>query len=143
MLGGKRGLATFLVVAALPGCGGDDGAQSSTQPAVAADQRGVLETIDALQNASRRGAGGEICDDVFTSQLVQSIERASTRSCPTEVRTRLFRQDASISVQRGIEVKGNRATAVIREPNGDVSTLHMLKQAGRWRIDRVTPRGAS
>jgi hypothetical protein len=29
---------------------------------------------------------------------------------------------------------------VIREQNGNVSTLHLVKQADAWRIDRVTAR---
>jgi hypothetical protein len=147
MLARKRGLALLAAFAALPGCGGgDDDAQpveTATQPAVASDQRGVLQTIDALQSASRRGAGADICGDLFTPRLVRSLERASTRDCATEVRTRLFRRDDVISVQRGIEVEGTSATAVIRKGDGDVSTLHMLKLAGRWRIDRVTPAGPS
>jgi hypothetical protein len=144
MLAGKRGLALLFAAAALPGCGGDDdGAQTGTQATVASDQRGVLRTIDALQTASRRGAGDEICRSLFTPQLVRSIEQASTRTCATEVRTRLFRPNATISVQRGIMVEGDTATAVIREQNGDTSTLHMVRQGDRWRIDRVTPGAGS
>jgi len=144
MLARKRGLALVAAFAALAGCGGgDDDAQTATQPAVASDQRGVLQTLDALQSASRRAAGAEICGDLFTPRLVRSLERASTRGCATEVRTRLFRRDDVISVQRGIVVEGTTATAVIRAGNGDVSTLRLRKRGDRWRIDRITPGGAS
>ena len=137
----KRGLAVLLAAAALPACGSsDDDTDKRPQGTVAGDQRGVLETIDALQRASRRGDGRKICAEVFTPELARSIEKASKKTCRAEVRTRLFRPSESISVGRAIEVKGNTATAVIREQNGDVSTLHMLKRAGRWRIGRVTPR---
>ena len=144
----KRGLAVLLAAAALPGCGGSDDApdaRTTTQPAptVGGDQRGVLDTIDALQTASRSGDGRRICSRLFTPQLVRSIEKSSARSCPAEVRARLFRRDESLAVQRGIDVRGSTATAVIRDSGGGVSTLHMLKRAGRWRIDRVMPRGAS
>jgi hypothetical protein len=30
---------------------------------------------------------------------------------------------------------------VIREQNGDVSTLALLREGGRWRIDGITPAG--
>lgn len=136
----KRGFAVLLVAAALPGCGGsEDDTGKRPEGTVGGGQRGVLETIDALQRASQRGDGREICMEVFTPELARSIAKASSRSCPAEVRKRLFRSSESISVDRAIAVKGSTATAVIREQNGNVSTLHMLKQAGRWRIARVTP----
>lgn len=144
MAAGKQGLALLLTVAALPGCGGsDDTTATQPQAPVASDQRAVLETIDALQTASRRGDGQKICAELFTTELARSIQKAAKRSCATEVRRRLFRPGASISVQRGIEVSGTNATAVIREQNGVISTLHMLKRADDWRINRVIPRGAS
>ena len=144
MRAGKRVLAVLLAAAALPGCGGsDEGPDTRTTSTVDRDQRGILETIDELQTASLRGDGRKICADVFTPQLARSVAKASMQDCAKEVREKLFRADESISVQRGVEVDGIRATAVIREQNGDVSTLHMLKQADRWRIDRITPRGAS
>jgi hypothetical protein len=105
-------------------------------------QKGVLQTIDALQTASRRGDGRRICQEVFTQNLVRSIETSAKRSCPAALRTRLLTPSESISVQRGIQVNGMTASAVIREQNDRVSTLHLLKQAGRWRIDRVTPQKA-
>ena len=144
MRAGTSALAVLLAAAALLGCGGsDDAPRTAPQPAVGGDQRGILATIDELQTASRSGDGRKICAEVFTAQLARSIARASKRSCSREVREKLFRADESISVQRSVTVVGSKATAVIREQNGDVSTLHMLRQAGRWRIDRITPRGAS
>jgi len=151
MPAGKQGLAVLLAAAALTGCGGSmEGTNTrsedtNTRPksTVGGDQRQILETIGALQSASRRGDGRKICKEVFTPQLARSIKKASGRRCPAEVRKRLFSRNESISVERVIEVDGSTATAVIREQNGNVSTLHMLKRAGRWRIDRVKPRRGS
>jgi len=140
---GKRGLAVLLAAAAVPGCGGSDDDTTSRPQAVAGAQRGVLDTIDRLQTAARSGDGRRICEHVFTPQLARSIKGASRKSCSAGVRRRLFRPNTSFAVQRGIEVSGRTATAVIRDQTGAVSTLHMVRQAGRWRIDRVTPRGGS
>ncbi len=140
----KRGLAVLLAVAALQACGdSDDGTDTRPKRTVGGDQREILETIDALQGASRRGEGRTICAELFTPELARSIKRASRRSCSAEVGKRLFGPNTSISVRRAIEVEGNAATAVIREQNGNVSTLHMLKRDGRWRINRVRPQDAS
>jgi hypothetical protein len=97
-----------------------------------------LATVDALQAASRKGDGEGVCADLFTPALVKSVEAAAHRSCAKEVRQRLFSRDAAISVSRDIEVSGNRGTAVVREQNGNVSKLSMIKHNARWRIDRVT-----
>jgi hypothetical protein len=134
----KTVLAGLFVVAALPGCGSSDDEQ--TNGTVRDDQRGILATVDVLQTASQAGDGGKICSNVFTKSLVHSVETASRRACATEVRKNLFKPGESISVERSITVKGDTGTAVIREQNGNVSTLHLVKQAGAWRIDRVTPR---
>jgi hypothetical protein len=135
-------LAVLTAVAALAGCGGSDkpspSAQKSSQP-VSGDQRGILATVDALQTASRKGDGRTVCANLFTPKLVKSVETAAKRSCPKEVRKRLFAPDAAISVDRNIKVTGDRGTAVVREQNGNVSALSLVKQNGEWRIDGVTP----
>lgn len=135
-------LAAAIAVAALAGCGdsGKDAPPAQTpSSAVPGSERGILATVDALQTASRKGDGRTICSKLFTPALVRSVEAAAKRSCAREVRKRLFTPDAAISVGRDIKVSGNRGTAVVREQNGNVSTLSLLKQSGQWRIDRVTP----
>jgi UDP-N-acetylenolpyruvoylglucosamine reductase len=133
----KTALAGLFVAAALPGCGGSD--DEKTTGAVQDDQRGILATVDVLQTSSHTGDGAKICSSVFTASLVRSIEKASDRGCATEVKKSLFKSSESISVDRNITVKGDAGTAVIREGNGNVSTLHLVKQAGAWRVNRVTP----
>jgi len=107
---------------------------------VRADEGAILGTVDALQSASRRGDGAAICRELFTPRLARSIAAAAKHSCAAEVRRTLFSPDTSISVQRDVRVTGARATAVIREQNGNVSTLSLRRDGGRWRIDAVTPR---
>ena len=140
-LGALLGLVVVSLLA-LAGCGGSDkpsdAAQKPSQP-VSANERGILATVDALQSASRKGNGRAICGDLFTPQLVRSIEVSAKQSCAKEVRKRLFAPDAEISVGRDIEVTGDRGTAVVQEQNGNVSRLSMVKQSDQWRIDRVTP----
>lgn len=126
------------------GCGRSNGQGDDETPAqpVQESQRAVLDTIDLLQTAARDGDARRICEDVFTTDLVTSIEVKTKGGCPREVRRRLFSKTTSISVEQGIVVKAKTATAVIREASGAVSMLYLLQQAGRWRIDRVVPQKA-
>jgi predicted small lipoprotein YifL len=138
-------LALLTMVAALAGCGGSSDGPSSVPEASAAvskDQRTILATVEALQVASRKGDGKGVCADLFTPALVKSVEAAAKRSCAKEVRQRLFSRDAAISVSRNIEVAGDRGTAIVREQNGNVSKLSMIKHHARWRIDSVTAQNA-
>jgi hypothetical protein len=133
-------LAVLATSIPLVGCGGSDSETPGKQkpPAtVSGDQRGILGTVEALQTASRTNDGKGICTEIFTSQLVRSIETSAKRSCVKEVSDTLVSPDAAISVGRDIEVDGVHATATIREQNNNVSKLFLLKQDGEWRIDRV------
>ncbi len=129
------------LAAVLAACGGSETPQAPTPGAVQTSERDILNTVDRLQEAGRRGDGAAICREVFTARLARSIGRAAGRPCAPTVRQTLFSPDTSISVQRDVRVTGQRATAVIREQNGDVSTLALLRQGGRWRIDGITAAG--
>jgi hypothetical protein len=135
-------LVALGAVSLLAGCGGSPAeAPSSKQPApsVSGDQRGILATVDALQTYSREGDGRTVCGNLFTRQLVKSVEASAKRSCAREVRERLFTPDAEISVGRDIKVSDNRGTVVVREQNGNVSKLSLVEGNAQWRIDRITP----
>ena len=133
-------LAVVVAVTALAGCGSSDNAPPSAKtpaPVISGSQRGILATVDALQSASRKGDGRAVCVDLFTPELVKSVEATAKRSCAKEVRKRLFAPDAEIAVGRDIKVTGDQATVVVREQNGNVSKLSLIRQSAQWRIDRV------
>lgn len=134
-------LIVLALGAALTGCGGSDTSSTTTAtapPAASSEQRGILDTVDALQAASRKGDSRTICRTLFTRSLVRSIEKAAKGSCARAVR-KSFSPGESISVSRDVQVTGDRGSAMIREQNGNVSTLYFVKQADRWQIDRVQP----
>jgi hypothetical protein len=137
-----RYVAVLASIVALAGCGGpDSGSPAAAKPVtpISGSERGVLATVDALQTASRKGDGRAVCADLFTAQLVKSVEASARRSCAKEVRRRMFAPDAEISVGRDIKVTGDRGSAVVREQNGNVSKLSLVRQSAQWRIDGVTP----
>ena len=133
-------LAAVAAAAALAGCGGSD--EDEQAPPVSSDQRAILDTIDALQTASRQGDAATICSDIFTDSLARSIRKASRRSCEKEVGETLVSPDAQIAVGRQIDVDGSRATATVRDQSGNTSTVFLLKTGDYWRIERITPAGS-
>jgi hypothetical protein len=138
-------LAAFAAGVTFMGCGGADKrppADTKAPATVAADQRSIIGTVEALQTASRSGDGQGVCVDIFTVRLVRSIEAAANRACAKEIEHTLVSPDAEVSISRDIHVAGARATATILERNGNLSELFLVKQDGRWRIDRVVPRKA-
>ena len=137
-----RGLAVVTAVAAFAGCGSSEkSAPAAPKPsqAITGSERGILATVDALQSASRKGDGRAVCVDLFTPQLAKSVETSAKQSCAKEVRKRMFAPDAEISVGRDIKVTGARASAVVREQNGNISRLSLVRQSTQWRIDGVIP----
>ena len=134
-------LAVGVVAAAAVGaCGGDDDEGDGTR--VPAGQRAILSTVEQLQAASRRGDAGRICEDIFTKALANSIRRASDHSCAAEVRQTLVSPDARLSVARGMRIKGSRATATVREQDGQTSRVFFVQDGDAWRIERITRVGS-
>src|SRR4051794_34615669 len=134
--------AALAGAAALAGCGGSGDAKPAPAPAATGDQRAILSTVDALETASRREDAGTICNEIFTRSLARSIRQASKHSCEAEVRDTLTSRDAQLSVGRKVDVRGTRATATIREENGNTSTVSFVKDSGRWRVEGDTPERA-
>jgi hypothetical protein len=136
----RRVKALVVVLAAgagLGSCGGSDDTEQA--PDLSSDQRAILQTIDALQSASREGDAERICDQLLTRTLAHAIRASSGQSCEAEVRETLTAPDAQLSVARRIEINGARATATVREQSGNTSTLSLVKDGERWRINRIRP----
>jgi hypothetical protein len=104
------------------------------------EQDAVEQVLSDLETASREGDAARICEDIFTPKLAASVARASgSGSCASEVKAQLFSPDAAIEVQDIEGPDGSDARATVEEANGNVSTVHLVKQDGQWRIRSVTP----
>jgi hypothetical protein len=119
----------------LSGCfgGGDD----------KSDRDQIDQVMSDLQSASRDGDGSRICQEIFTPKLAALISRsAKSGSCATEVKSKLFSPNATIDV-KDIEVGGDStATATVKEANGNVSKVSLVKQDGEWRVRGVSAASA-
>jgi hypothetical protein len=104
------------------------------------EQDAVEQVLTDLETASREGDAARICEEIFTPKLAASVSRSSNSgSCASEVKAQLFSPDAAIEVQDIEGPDGSNATATVEEANGNVSTVHLVKQDGQWRIRSVTP----
>jgi hypothetical protein len=138
------GLAARAAVAAamvFGGCGGGDtGNEPTAAEKTAADQTAVRQVLSDLQTASRAGDGKRICTQIFTPKLANAVTTAAkSGSCAKEVRKKLFSRKTAIAVQNIDLPNAANATAVIKEANGNTSTVSLVKQSGRWRIRSVGP----
>jgi predicted small lipoprotein YifL len=135
--------ALALLTTALAGCGGSGDSQKPTATTAAnatADNTAVKQVMTDLQTASRAGDGKRICTQIFTPKLANSVTTsAKSGSCAKEVRKKLFSRKAQIAVQNVDLPNAANATAVIKEANGNTSTIFLVKQSGRWRIRSVSP----
>jgi hypothetical protein len=138
--------AAVTVAAMLAGCGGNAGDDQKKAPAgnaaaeKAANNTAVKQVMADLQTASRAGDGKRICTQIFTPKLANSVTTsAKSGSCAKEVRKKLFSRKAQIAIQNVDLPNAANATAVIKEANGNTSTVSLVKQSGRWRIRSVGP----
>jgi len=104
------------------------------------DAVAVRQVLTDLESASREGDGERICNQIFTPKLANLVTSSSASgSCATEVKSKLFSPDAQIEVESVNVTDESNATAVVKEANGNTSTVFLVRQSGVWRIRSVTP----
>jgi hypothetical protein len=112
--------------------GGNDGGSS--------DEAAVRQVLTDLETASREGDGERICNQIFTPKLANLVTSSSVSgSCATEVKSKLFSPDAQVEIQSVNVTDESNATAIVKEANGNTSTVFLVRQSGIWRIRSVTP----
>jgi hypothetical protein len=132
-------VAVVTASVALAGCGGGSGGNKSAGATSKSDaSAAVKQVMTDLQTASRQGDGSRICTQIFTPKLADSVTKsAPSGSCAKEAKRNLFSSSAHIGVEN-IDVPDSvNATATIKEANGNVSNVFLVKQGGRWRIRSV------
>ena len=126
-------VATVFAALLMMGCGGDSDSEGSDTEAVAS----VMASLDA---ASRAGDGDRICTQLFTPKLASSVSSSSTSGdCEREVKAKLFSPDAQISVENISVPDDASAVATVKEANGNMSRVFLVKTDGQWRIRSVVP----
>jgi hypothetical protein len=118
--------------AALAGCGGG-GDDTNT----IGDNVQVQKTIGSLTAAARAGDGKQICNEIFTPLLKQSVTKAAGHSCAKEVKSKLFAANARFDVS-DVAVQGSQATVRVTDQFHKKSVITLVKQKDKWLISGVT-----
>jgi hypothetical protein len=130
----RLALCALLAAAAVAGCA--PSSSSNQADDFSGTQKDVAETIDDLSSAARSSDEKEICSTLLARDLVRKLDAAQGR-CSGAISDQLDTiNDADIDI-RSIQVSGDTATArVVTEFDGNdrVSTLRLVRDAGRWRV---------
>ena len=130
-------VAVVVIVVLLITGGGDDDVNNNADRYEGTEAE-VAVVVDDFANAGRDGDGTKICEEIFTTELVDNVERESGQSCPSEVQEELPEGEYELEIDT-LEMDGDTATVGVTEEDGDRSILHMTKVDAAWRIARVTP----
>ena len=129
----------FLCTAAIAaGCGGDGDDVNNNADDFDGTEADVAGLVDDFANAARDGDGDEICDEIFSSELADSIEKAAGQSCASEVEDNLEQDEYELEID-SLNVDGDAATANVTDQKDRSSMLHIQKVDDEWRIAAVTP----
>ena len=130
-------LALSATVVAI-GCGGDDDDVNNNADNYEGTEAEVAQVIDDLGNAGRDGDGTKICEDIFTADLVKSIERGAGQSCESEVDDNLEQDEYELEID-SLEVDGDSATVGTTDQKDRSALLRLQRIDGAWRVVSFSP----
>ena len=136
---GSTSIVLMLILGAVAAaCGGGNEERSGPNPppAISGQQREVLATIDGLESGSRRGDGARICKQYLTKRMAEKLGGRGGKRCP-KAATSLFPSDSQLAVGN-IRTSGQTVLVPTVDDRGRRSSLSMVKEGGRWRVDNVS-----
>ena len=133
---GTAYVAALCAMAIAAGCGDDDDVNNNADDYDGTEAE-VASVVDDFANAGRDGDGTKICEEIFSTQLADNIERESGQSCPSEVEENLPEDDYELEIDT-LAIDGDTATVAVTDQDDNSSVLHIEKVDDAWRIARVT-----
>lgn len=125
----------------LAGCGGQGNSNTDSAEDFTGEQKAVATTVEDLQKAAKDRDGREICSDLITAKLRDSI---SDSNCGDAVDDAIRETDEVDLEVTKVTIEGTTATALVKEETGEdksrTRTLKLEKAAGSWRIAELPPR---
>ncbi|MCL2769136.1 MAG: nuclear transport factor 2 family protein [Solirubrobacterales bacterium] len=130
-----RALCCAAALCALGALGAGCGPAASTST-FHGESHAVAQTVSEFQSNANSRNQAHICEHIITAEL-RSALTAPHRSCAKALEEQLAQVDNfTISIE-SISVRGPRATARVKSTwsgREALSTLALVKEAGRWRI---------
>jgi hypothetical protein len=132
-------LAALCAAVLVVGCGGDDGdGGSNNADDYSGTEADVASVVDDLANAGRDGDGAKICEEILTTELVETVEQESDQSCASEFASELEEGEYELEID-SLEVDGDTATVGVTDQKDRRSVLHIERVDDDWRIASVPP----
>ena len=119
----------------LAGCG-QTGSSSSNSKDFTGEQARVADKIVDLETAGTRKKAADVCDDIVTADLRNSIA-AGNSSCAQEMKKAMDDADQFDLNVTDVQITGGKATATVKtdDRGKDVTrTFQLVKQGSGWRI---------
>jgi hypothetical protein len=105
------------------------------------DQKAVAQTVENLQDASRKRDEGRICSQLLSPDLINKIKAASKRTCEDVLGDALRDVDSYELQVKKVAIDGTTATATVTSDTGAkknrVDTLQLVKVGGAWKIQTL------
>ena len=126
-------LLPLVVAAALAGCGQE---QSSTAD-FEGTEKAVAQVVEDLQAAAQERKPAEICNDLITKQLADSL-KAGSADCVDEMEKVAGDADDFQLEVTDVTVTGTTATAQVKARKGGdedaTTTFRLTREDGDWRL---------
>jgi hypothetical protein len=131
----RRTVAMVAVLAlSLGACGTTE---TADQPDFNDQQQQVVEVVDNLAQAGRRGDADQICTDILAKRLIDEL-KAAGGECVTEM-DRAIKDANDYDLQvRSVKITGDNATAQVRQgDDGEVATFSFVREGGVWKASAL------
>ncbi len=117
---------------AVAGCGG----QESSAERFEGEEREIAQVVEDLQAASADRDAAEICSRILSRELVDRLS-AGGLDCTDELEKGLADADEfELTVER-VELRGDTATARVRDGKGRPQRIGFVREGGGWRADAL------
>jgi hypothetical protein len=109
-------------------------------------EKQVAQTVEDLQDASRKKDEGKICADILAPALVAKIKAASNGTCEKVLKDAIGDVDSFELQVKKVTIDGANATATVTSDTGSKDredTLKLVKVGNDWKIAELGSAPAS
>ena len=124
-----------VLVALASGCTANPSSSSSLE----GEEKNVADVVDKLATAGSTGDAGELCDDVFSKQLRESIAESGS-TCEQEMDKAIADADDFDLDVEDVTISGTTATAKVKglvDGKQSVRDVGLVREGADWRVQEL------